>query len=89
MNRRLSPAPLGARPRDPRPSVGALLADPAVRTPLKSVLRNWAGRDPLDAAEDSGLLALALERIADEAYGRSVWGQAPIGDGGPDDREPA
>jgi len=51
---------------DPRPTIGALLADPAVRTPVKQVLRAWAARDPLDAAEDAALLALALERRFDE-----------------------
>ncbi|MDP3747822.1 MAG: hypothetical protein Q8Q88_12325 [Phenylobacterium sp.] len=75
--------------RDPRPSVSALLADPAVRTPLKAVLRSWVGRDPVDAAEDAGLLALALERIADEACGRIPWGPAPIRHGGRDDHEPS
>ncbi|MCK5908514.1 MAG: hypothetical protein KAG62_01045 [Caulobacter sp.] len=53
-------------PGDPRPTVGTLLDDPAVRAPLKAVLRGWRGRDPVDAAEDAGLLALALERAADE-----------------------
>lgn len=56
---------------DPRPTVPALLADPAVRAPLKAVLRTWAQRDPVDAAEDAGVLALALERLADECCGRA------------------
>ena len=56
---------------DPRPTIPALLADPSVRTPLKAVLRTWAERDPVDAAEDAGLLALALERLADERCGRA------------------
>lgn len=51
--------------QDPRPSIRALL-DPGVRRPLKAVLRAWTDRDPLDAAEDAGLLALALERRVDE-----------------------
>ena len=51
---------------DPRPTVRALLADPTVRRPLKAVLRRWLDRDPVDAAQDAGLLALALERLADE-----------------------
>jgi len=54
------------RLQDPRPSIRALLADPGVRVPLKTVLRAWTDRDPLDAAEDAGLLALALERRVDE-----------------------
>jgi hypothetical protein len=57
---------------DPRPSVAALLRDPAVRRPLKSVLRAWTRRDPVDAAEDAGLLALAFERRADEAISGAV-----------------
>lgn len=53
-------------PGDPRPTIGALLENPAVRVPLKAMLRGWCGWDPVDAAEDTGLLALALEREADE-----------------------
>lgn len=56
-------------PSDPRPSIRALLDDPAVRRPLKQVLRAWSERDPVDAADDAGLLALALERRADESLG--------------------
>lgn len=56
---------------DPRPTIRALLADPSVRAPLKTVLRTWASRDPVDAADDAGLLALALERVADERCGRA------------------
>ena len=52
--------------QDPRPSIRTLLADPGVRGPLKAVLRAWTDRDPLDAAEDAGLLVLALERRVDE-----------------------
>jgi hypothetical protein len=58
--------------RDPRPSVGRLLRDPTVRGPVKTVLRAWADRDPLDAAHDAGLIALALERAADEALTRGA-----------------
>ena len=73
---------------DPRPIVRALLADPAVRRPLKEVLRRWSDRDPVDAAQDAGLLALALERLADERCAaafvvRSAW---PADPGGFDDR---
>jgi hypothetical protein len=56
-------------PADPRPTIPALLADPTIRSPLKAVLRSWSARDPVDAAEDAGLLALALERLADELCG--------------------
>jgi hypothetical protein len=64
---------------DPRPTVSALLADPAVRNPLKAVLRTWAARDPVDAAQDAGLLALALERVADERCGRRWAGPPAVG----------
>lgn len=71
---------------DPRPSICTLLADPNVRRPLKAVLLSWTGRDPVDATEDAGLLALALERVADEYCGRSAdpagW---PQDHGGPDE----
>jgi hypothetical protein len=68
---------------DPRPSIRALLADPSVRKPLKAVLRSWQGRDPVDAAQDAGLLALALERVADERCGATfvitTWPSEPGG----------
>lgn len=78
----------GASDADPRPTVRALLADPTVRRPLKELLRRWSGRDPVDAAQDAGLLALALERMADERCAaalplRSAW---PADPGGFDDR---
>lgn len=63
---------------DPRPTIDALLADPAVRSAVKTVLRSWADRDPLDAAEDAGLLALALERRADERCS-DRWRATPEG----------
>lgn len=64
----------GRADRDPRPRPGALLADPSVSGALKSVLRLCSGRDPVDAARDAELLALTLERVADEQCGRwSVW----------------
>jgi hypothetical protein len=72
---------------DPRPTVRALLADPAVRRPLKAVLRSWQGRDPVDAAQDAGLLALALERLADERCAGALLHAAwPPDPGGLDDR---
>lgn len=73
---------------DPRPSIQALLADPTVSTPLKVVLRTWSGRDPLDAACDAGLLALALERVADERCGRDIWSAGWRRQGGRDDSHP-
>ena len=72
---------------DPRPTVRALLADPAVRRPLKAVLRSWQDRDPVDAAQDAGLLALALERLADERCAGAILHAArPTDPGGFDDR---
>ena len=73
---------------DPRPSIGALLSDPAVSTPLKLVLRSWSARDPLDAACDAGLLALALERVADERCGLGFWWAGRDKKGGHDDSHP-
>lgn len=62
---------------DPRPTIPALLADPSVSSPL-AVLRTWTARDPLDAAQDAGLLALALERRADERCAKP-WVASPEG----------
>lgn len=67
------------RADDPRPTISALLADPSVRQPLKAVLRRWLDRDPVDAAEDAGILALALERFADERCGRAWTSALPDG----------
>lgn len=73
---------------DPRPSLGALLADPAVSTSLKLVLKSWSARDAMDAACDARLLALALERVADERCGRNIWWAGRGGTGGEDDSHP-
>lgn len=70
---------------DPRPRIGALLADPAVSASLKLVLKSWSTRDPMDAACDASLLALALERVADERCGRNTWWAWRGGTGGADD----
>ena len=49
----------------PRPSLEALLNDPAVSYPLKAVLLVWWSRDPLDAANDAAALATVMaERAA-------------------------
>lgn len=65
--------------RDPRPRLGTLLSDPSVSLPLKSVLRTWSRRDPVDAARDAGLLAITLERLADERCG--LWSARDDDDG--------
>ncbi|WP_309646013.1 hypothetical protein [Phenylobacterium sp.] len=70
------------RSGDPRPTPEGLLADPAVSTPLKLVLKAWLRRDPVDAARDAALLTLALERIADEACGLTL--DSPRRGGGDD-----
>ncbi|WP_295165650.1 hypothetical protein [uncultured Brevundimonas sp.] len=44
----------------PRPSLQALLDDPAVSYPLKAVLLVWWSRDPLDAANDAAALASVM-----------------------------
>jgi hypothetical protein len=56
--------------QDTRPTIAELLNDPGVRTAVKIVLRDWTKRDPVDAAFDAGLLAAAMERMADERCGR-------------------
>lgn len=43
-----------------RPSLEALLNDPAVSYPLKAVLLVWWSRDPLDAANDAAALASVM-----------------------------
>ncbi|MBX9707344.1 MAG: hypothetical protein K2X61_05355 [Caulobacteraceae bacterium] len=69
--------------RDARPSIDELVRDPAVRGPVKAVLRAWADRDPLDAAEDATLLAQALERAADEALAAASRDLRRNGSGAP------
>ena len=43
------------------PSVRAVLEDPAASEALKSVIRNWLQRDPVDAANDADVLAAVFE----------------------------
>lgn len=47
-------------------TVADLLTDPSVSFSLKTVIRTWEGRDPVDAAQDARLLAEVFERRADE-----------------------
>lgn len=82
------PRGLKARPSTPRPSIRAFLADPGVSAPLKVVLRTWSSCDPHEAARDAGLLALALERVADEGQARDIWSGRRARHGGGDDRRP-
>ena len=78
--------------RDQRPPVGARLADPAVRAPVKAAPRSGSARAPHAAAEDANPLALAPERAADARVGRRRRPLIPEGrlrlapEGAPDDR---
>jgi hypothetical protein len=49
-----------------RPSIDEVLADPAASYWLKTALRSALGRDPVDAANDSGMLARLLEERCDK-----------------------
>lgn len=45
-------------------TIQGLLADPATSFALRRVLRDWEGRDPVDAANDAACLAEAFhERV--------------------------
>ena len=66
-----------------RPTVQALLTDPAVHDPLKRVLRDWADRDPVDAALDADLLAAALGHAADMRCGQRTLVAEPRATSGP------
>ncbi len=54
MNEPYSPEPL--------PSIEDVLADPAASHWLKAALRSALARDPVDAANDSAVLAQLLDR---------------------------
>lgn len=43
------------------PSVRAVLDDPAASEALKTVIRDWLRRDPVDAANDADVLAAVFE----------------------------
>lgn len=43
-------------------TVESLLTDPTTSLALRRVLFDWAGRDPIDAANDAACLAEALDR---------------------------
>ena len=64
-----TPARRATAPAGPQSSLASLLADPAVSRALKTVLRRWAKRDPVDAADDANVLALVFGRLADERCG--------------------
>jgi hypothetical protein len=48
------------------PSIDEVLVDPAASFWLKTVLRSALGRDPVDAAHDSEILARLLEERCDK-----------------------
>ena len=49
-----------------------LLKDPALSHWLRDALLSALERDPVDAANDAGLLALVLDRRADEIGARAL-----------------
>jgi len=51
---------------DDLPSIDAVLADPAASYWLKTALRSALGRDPVDAANDSEVLARLLVERCDK-----------------------
>ena len=59
-----------AAPEGATAEVEAVLADPSVSSAFKAVLREWVGRDPVDAARDADLLAAVLARRCDQMLGR-------------------
>ncbi|WGM47241.1 hypothetical protein KOAAANKH_02116 [Brevundimonas sp. NIBR10] len=47
--------------RIPWPTADAILADPAASFALKAVVRDWAARDPVDAANDAAILQAVFQ----------------------------
>jgi len=60
----------GLRPSD-LPGIDAILADPAASYWLKTALRSALCRDPVDAANDSEILARLLEERCDRILSES------------------
>jgi hypothetical protein len=56
-------AGLASAPRA-APTLDAVLADPSASHTLKTVLQQWAARDPVDATHDAEILLRVLERRA-------------------------
>jgi hypothetical protein len=53
------------------PSIATVLADPSASFWLKTALRSALCRDPVDAANDSAVLAKLLERGCDDVLSAS------------------
>ncbi|MBX9614765.1 MAG: hypothetical protein K2X25_04160 [Caulobacteraceae bacterium] len=51
------------------------MADPSMSFSLKAVLLAWAERDPVDAARDAEVLAVAFERRADDLLAEGIADQ--------------
>jgi hypothetical protein len=60
----------GLRPSD-LPGIDAMLADPAASYWLKTALRSALCRDPVDAANDSEILARLLEERCNQILSES------------------
>lgn len=54
-------------------AVRMVLEDPATSFRLKAVVRDWARRDPVDAARDARILCSLFEALADQQLGRTSW----------------
>lgn len=61
------------------PSIDEVWLDPAASLWLKSALRSALSRDPVDAANDSEILARLLELRCDRLLGN---GQRPVSESG-------
>lgn len=62
--------------RHPSAAVRMVLEDPAASFRLKAVVRDWAKRDPVDAARDARILCRLFEALADQGLGRASWPSA-------------
>jgi hypothetical protein len=55
-----------------RPTIAAILVDPAASHALKRVICDWLARDCVDAAHDARALCQLFEDRADQALGRLI-----------------
>lgn len=55
------------------PTFESVLSDPSASFALKAVLRDWARRDWLDAANDARILVQAFENEAVALIRRVTW----------------
>lgn len=54
---------------DPGPTTQHILDDPAASEALKRVLRDWQGRDVVDAANDAAVLQAICQSAVLERFG--------------------